>query len=182
MDVGSTNQPRSMVTRQTPSGLGFMHFHFNDRTPLDEILYVCHAITLSHLNPGQTNLMMQGTSGQVLDALRMTGTRLPLQQTEYIFEALRMTGTGAAQRWWPWREYLAVYLTFRTTSHAGLSFATSWYVSEVKNIVKFIVHLRGVILQRRLLLSDAGCTCAACHHEWLAQGWVCPRARVVTRF
>ena len=159
-----------------------MYFHFNDRTPLDEILFVCHAITLSHMKPGQTDVMMQGTSGQVLDALRLTGTETvqrwwPSQQTEHDFDALRLTGTGAAQRWWPWREYVAVYLTFRTTSHTGLSFATSWYVSEVKNIVKYIVHLRGIVFQRRLLLNGAGCVCAACRLEWLAQGWVCPRAR-----
>ena len=181
MDVGSTNGPRSMVTQRTPSGLGFMYFHFNDRTPLDEILYVCHAITLSHMKPGQTDGMLPGTSGQVLDALRQTGTWWPSKKTEHVFDALRLTGSGPAQRWWPWREYIAVYLAFRTTSHTGFSFATSWYVSEVKNIVKYIVHLRGVVFQHRVLLSGAGCVCASCRLEWLAQGWVCPRARFVTR-
>lgn len=157
MDIGSTNRPRSMVTQRTPGGLGYMYFHFNDRTPLDEILLVCHTITLSHIEPEQPT-QLQGTTGQVLDAIHLTGT-------------------GMVDRWWPWREYIAVYLAFRTTSVAGRSFAVTWYISEVKDIVKYILHFRGIVFQRRMELTNAGCVCHACRLEWLAQGWVCPQAR-----
>ena len=161
MDLGSTNRPRRMVTQRTPSGLGFRYFHFNDHAYFDEILFICHAITLCHKSPVQSS-QLEGTTGQVLDALRVTGT-------------------GTEIRWWPWREYVAVYLAFRTTSIASRAFAVTWYVSEVRDIVKYIVHLRGVVFQRRLELTNAGCVCHACKLEWLARGWECPRARIQLR-
>ena len=158
MDLGSTNRPRHMVTQRTPNGLGFRFFHFNVHAYFDEILLICHAITLCHKSVVPTP-QLEGITGEVLDAVRLTGT-------------------GSELPWWPWREGVAVYLAFRTTSLASRAYAVTWYVAHVRDIVRHIVQLRGVVYQRRLELTNAGCLCHACRLEWLAQGWECPRARI----
>ncbi len=142
-----------------------MYFYFNDSSTLSEILLVCHAITLNHTSPvgslvsGNIAYQLSGISGLVLDAIRLTGT-------------------GEEMRWWPWREYLAFYLTFRATSMAGRSFAVSWYTSEVRGVVQYITFARVADLQRRTALADVGCCCNVCRIEWFDRGWVCPRTRM----